>query len=70
MIDAIGKTSGAPNTVKTNVEQLEDNLYDRLAKGGAEQHNGVIEMSITVNRRVYEQIQGYKNVTKGAAATD
>lgn len=67
MIDAIGKTSGAPNTVKTNVEQLEDNLYDRLSKGGEEQHNGVIEMSITVNRRVYESIQGYKNVTRAGA---
>lgn len=67
MIDAIGKTRGAPNTVKTNVEQLEENLYDRLAKGGEEQHNGVIEMSVTVNRGVYENIKG-TIVTVAAAA--
>ena len=58
MIDAIGKTRSAPNTVKANVEELEENLYQRLAKGGEEQHNGMIEMSITVNRKVYENIKG------------
>ena len=73
MIEAIGKTRSAPNTVKANVEELEENLYQRLAKGGEEQHNGIIEMSITVNRKVYEEIEGAKGglpkkITAGAAA--
>ena len=58
MIDSIGKARKAPDTVKTNLEELEENIYDRLSKGGEEQHNGVIEISINVLRPAYETILG------------